>query len=46
VRVVVALVVQFVEKSGKGAAIGLLQDVGHIVSGTAGTNTNKVKRFA
>jgi hypothetical protein len=42
-RIVEALVVQFVEKTGKRATIGLLQDVGQIV---AGTNIDKIKRFA
>ena len=30
--------VQFVERTGKRAAIGSLADIEHIVAGTAGTN--------
>jgi carbamate kinase len=32
---------RFVEKTGKRAAIGSLQDIGQIVAGTAGTNVSK-----
>jgi carbamate kinase len=45
-RIVVALVVQLVEKTGKRAAVGSLQDIGQIVAGTAGTHIDKIKRFA
>jgi carbamate kinase len=35
--------IQFVEKTGKRAAIGSLEDIEQIVAGTAGTNIERVK---
>ena len=39
----VAAAIQFVEKTGKRAAIGALADIEQIVAGTAGTNVVAVK---
>jgi carbamate kinase len=36
--------IQFVERTGKRAAIGSLEDIEQIVAGTAGTNIEEVKR--
>ena len=38
----VAAAIQFVERTGKRAAIGSLEDIEQIVAGTAGTNVAPV----